>query len=159
VVACLFEGGEHGALAARVAAKVIKAYVEKQRSAKTQVAKAGGTAAGSQQAEVAAVWHEGDAKSPDKMQAGHFTVPTDGKTKPVAAAPGVGTTDKPISSADLETTESHVEMAHPESQPPAETQPTPPEIKPEEQAPPEPKKPAPQPTAAPAAAVVPGRQS
>src|SRR6516162_6374075 len=69
VVACLFEGGEHGALAARVAAKVIKAYVEKQRSAKTQVAKAGGTAPGSQQAEVAAVWHEGDAKSPDKMQA------------------------------------------------------------------------------------------
>ena len=27
VVACLFEGGEHGALAARVAAKVIQAYV------------------------------------------------------------------------------------------------------------------------------------
>ncbi len=31
VVACLFEGGEHGALAAAVATKVIKAYVEKQR--------------------------------------------------------------------------------------------------------------------------------
>ena len=159
VVACLFEGGEHGALAARVAAKVIKAYVEKQRSAKTQVAKAGGTAPGSQQAEVAAVWHEGDAKSPDKMQAGHFTIPADGKTKPLSSAPGIAESDKPIPSTDLETTESHVEMAHPESQPPAETQPTPPEIRPEEQAPPEQKKPAPQPTAAPAAAVIPRRQS
>lgn len=31
VVAVLFEGGEHGALAARLAAQVIKAYVDKQR--------------------------------------------------------------------------------------------------------------------------------
>jgi penicillin-binding protein 2 len=31
VVAVLFEGGEHGALAARVAAQVVRAYVEKQR--------------------------------------------------------------------------------------------------------------------------------
>ena len=64
VVACLFEGGEHGALAARVAAKVIKAYVDKQRSIQTQVANAGGTAPGSKQAEVAAVWHEGDPETP-----------------------------------------------------------------------------------------------
>src|SRR5271166_499532 len=49
----------------------------KKRSSKTQVAKASGTAAAGQQAEVAAVWHEGDPKTPDKMQAGHFTVPTD----------------------------------------------------------------------------------
>ena len=162
VVACLFEGGEHGALAARVAAKVIKAYVEKQRNSKTQVAKASGTAAGSQQAEVAAVWHEGDAKTPDKMQAGHFTVPTDGKTKPVTSAPGVGEADKPIPRADLETTESHVEMAHPETEPPAENQPTAPATTPEQQAPlappPTTKKPAAEPTIAPAAAVVPRRQ-
>jgi len=158
VVACLFEGGEHGALAARVAAKVIKAYVEKQRSSKTQVAKASGTAAGSQQAEVAAVWHEGDAKTPDKMQAGHFTVPTDGKTKPVTSAPGVGEADKPIPRADLETTESHVEMAHPETEPPAENQPTAPATTPEQQAPPAQKKPAVEPTVSPAAAVVPRRQ-
>jgi penicillin-binding protein 2 len=32
VVAVLFEGGEHGKLAARLAAQVIKAYVEKQRT-------------------------------------------------------------------------------------------------------------------------------
>jgi penicillin-binding protein 2 len=162
VVACLFEGGEHGALAARVAAKVIKAYVEKQRNSKTQVAKASGTAAGSQQAEVAAVWHEGDAKTPDKMQAGHFTVPTDGKTKPVTSAPGVGEADKPIPRADLETTESHVEMAHPETEPPAENQPTAPATTPEQQAPPAPppttKKPAAEPTIAPAAAVLPRSQ-
>jgi len=158
VVACLFEGGEHGALAARVAAKVIKAYVEKQRNSKTQVAKASGTAAGSQQAEVAAVWHEGDAKTPDKMQAGHFTVPTDGKTKPVTSAPGVGEADKPIPRADLETTESHVEMAHPETEPPAENQPTAPATTPEQQAPPAQKKPAVEPTVSPAAAVVPRRQ-
>ncbi len=44
VVACLFEGGEHGALAARVAAKVIAAYVEKQRRVQTNVAKANGAA-------------------------------------------------------------------------------------------------------------------
>ncbi len=44
VVACLFEGGEHGALAARVAAKVIAAYVEKQRRIQTDVAKANSAA-------------------------------------------------------------------------------------------------------------------
>src|SRR5215471_7516369 len=52
VVACLFEGGEHGALAAQVATKVIKAYVEKQRTRQTQVAKATGPT--TKQAEVAA---------------------------------------------------------------------------------------------------------
>src|SRR5271166_3226229 len=57
VVACLFEGGEHGALAARVASKVIAAYVEKQRTRQTLVAKAGTQAAGNK-AEVAAVWHQ-----------------------------------------------------------------------------------------------------
>src|SRR5262249_55706904 len=31
VVAVLFEGGEHGKLAARIAAQVVKAYVDKQR--------------------------------------------------------------------------------------------------------------------------------
>ena len=38
VVAVLFEGGEHGKLAARMAAQVIKAYVEKQRRQPTKVA-------------------------------------------------------------------------------------------------------------------------
>ncbi len=159
VVAVLLEEGEHGYFAARAAAQVIKAYVEKQRAIQTQVAKAGGTPSGSKQAEVAAVWHEGDAKSPDKMQAGRFTVTADGKTKPVTAAPGVGAADKPIPHASLEATESHVEMAHPETAPPAEDQPTAPATTPEQQAPaatpPPTKKPAGEPTIAPAAAVVP----
>jgi penicillin-binding protein 2 len=158
VVAVLLEEGEHGYYAARATAQVIKAYVEKERTHQTQVAKAGGAASAPKQAEVAAVWHEGDAKTPDKMQAGRFTVSADGKTKPVSAAPGVGGTDKPIRPADLETTESHVEMAHPEAEPPAESQPTPPATNPELQAPPAGKKPVGKPTIAPPAAVVPRRQ-
>jgi hypothetical protein len=156
VVAVLLEEGEHGYFAARATAQVIKAYVEKQRTRQTQVAKAG-SPSGSKQAEVAAVWHEGDAKTPDKMQAGRFTVSADGKTKPVTAAPGVSEADKAIRPADLETTESHVEMAHPETEPPAESRPTPPATNPELQAPPAAKKPG-KPTITPATTVVPGRQ-
>ncbi len=126
VVACLFEGGEHGALAARVASKVIAAYVAKKRSIQTNVAQANGTPNGKKQAEVAAVWHEGDAKNPDKLQAGHFTVPTDGQTKPVTSAPGVNATnEKPIPAADLEATESHAEMAQPEPTAPTPVEPKP----------------------------------
>ena len=62
VVACLFEGGEHGALAAVVATKVIKAYVEKERTSETLVAKANaGAQSNGPKAEVAAVWHDPDA--------------------------------------------------------------------------------------------------
>ena len=39
IVAVLFEGGEHGKLAARLATQVIKAYVDKQRRQPTKVAK------------------------------------------------------------------------------------------------------------------------
>src|SRR5262252_6240862 len=127
VVACLFEGGEHGALAAQVATKVIKAYVEKQRALKTQVAKA--TTPAGKQAEVAAVWHEGDAKPGDaKLQGGHFTIPVDSKTKPVAAAPGI-TDTQPLPTSTLEATESHTEMANPEAATPAPAQPGEPELK------------------------------
>jgi len=115
VVACLFEGGEHGALAARVAAKVIAAYVAKKRRIETEVAKANG-ASGNKQAEVAAVWHDGDAKSPDKLQAGHFAIDPGREAKPVDAAPGLSAADeKPIPAADLQATESHHEMAQPEA--------------------------------------------
>ncbi len=38
VVAVLFEGGEHGQFAARIAAQVVKAYVDKQRRQPTKVA-------------------------------------------------------------------------------------------------------------------------
>ena len=151
VVAVLLEEGEHGYYAARAAAQVIKAYVEKQRTRETQVAKANG-AAGKQQAEVAAVWHDGDAKQPDKMQAGRFTVSTDGKTKPVTAAPGVEEEDRPKPAAKLEATESHDEMAHPENQIPAPEPPKPPSVQPDEQQ--DQKKPVVKPPVAPAAAAV-----
>ena len=155
VVACLFEGGEHGALAARVAAKVIQAYVEKQRTRQTQVAKA--NQASGKQAEVAAVWHEGDPKSPDKMQAGRFAIPVGEKTKPVTAAPGVTEADKPVPAAALEATESHQEMAHPESNAPSPEPPASAEAQPQEQK--QQKKPPPvDPTADPAATAAPQRQ-
>ena len=122
VVACLFEGGEHGALAAQVATKVIKAYVEKQRNRQTQVAKTTSTAP--KQAEVAAVWHSGNtAPGENKVQGGHFTVPLDSKTQPLAAAPGVSEGDKPLPRSTLEATESHTEMANPETSTPLPVQP------------------------------------
>jgi penicillin-binding protein 2 len=39
IIACLFEGGEHGRLAARVATQVLKAYVEKKRKVQPDFAK------------------------------------------------------------------------------------------------------------------------
>jgi penicillin-binding protein 2 len=162
IVACLFEGGEHGALAARVASKVIKAYVEKQRTRQTQVAQATSSASG-KQAEVAAVWHEGDPKQADKLQAGHYTVDTDGKIKPVSGAPGVENQGEPIRRDTLEATESHVEMAKPEAEP-AEPVTNPPALQSEDQqnppasVTPKPQKKTPAPTAAPAVAIVPSRQ-
>ncbi len=148
VVAVLLEEGEHGYYAARAASQVIKAYVEKQRTRETQVAKA--NAAG-KQAEVAAVWHEGDAKQPDKMQAGRFTVSADDKAKPVTAAPGVEQPGRARPATELEATESHDEMAHPENQIPAPEPPKPPSVQPDEQ--PDQKKP----VAPPAAALPPGQ--
>ncbi|MGC2109299.1 MAG: penicillin-binding protein 2 [Candidatus Korobacteraceae bacterium] len=126
VVAVLLEEGEHGYFAARAASQVIKAYVEKQRRIQTNVAKASAPAQANKQAEVAAVWHEGDPKNPDKLQAGRFNIPTDGVAKPVKAAPGVESADKPLPAATLEATESHSEMAHPEveASPPPEPPPS-----------------------------------
>jgi len=157
-VACLFEGGEHGALAARVAAKVIKAYVDKQRGQKTLVAQGKGP----NQAEVAAVWHEGEGNQPDKLQGGHYKIPVDGKAKPVSAAPGVEqASGSQLSSDDLEATESHQEMARPDNSaadpPQPRTSPlqqTP--VAPENQVPK--KAPPAQPGIAPTAAAVPARQ-
>jgi penicillin-binding protein 2 len=158
VVACLFEGGEHGALAARVASKVIAAYVAKKRNLQTQVAKANG-AEGNKQAEVAAVWHDGDAKNPDKLQAGHFDVPTDTHVKPVDAAPGESAADtKVIPAADLEATESHSEMAQPEPPAPAEPHAGSLTSQPSDQSPAKKNAPASTPAAAPPAVALPARQ-
>jgi len=158
VVAVLLEEGEHGFFAARATAQIIKAYVEKQRNRQTQVAKA--NAAAANQAEVAAVWHEGDAKPGDnKLQGGRFTVPLDAKSKPVTAAPGLSGGVANLPASTLEATESHTEMANPEAETPPPVQPGGPELQ-ESPTPgnppsqPGPKKPADKPAVSPAAAVI-----
>jgi penicillin-binding protein 2 len=70
VVAVLFEGGEHGQFAARIAAQVIRAYVEKQRRIPTKVA---GLKQPSR-VEVAGVWNDPHGQDPDSFQGGRFYV-------------------------------------------------------------------------------------
>ncbi len=101
VVACLFEGGEHGALAARVAAKVIEAYVrEAAHASRRMVAKANG-APETSRPKSPRFGTRANAQNPDKLQAGHFNVPTPmARSKPVAAAPGCRAACKPVRGAD-----------------------------------------------------------
>jgi penicillin-binding protein 2 len=87
VVCVLFEGGEHGQFAARVAAQVVKAYVEKQRRQPTKMAQEAG------KVDVGAIWsapdddHEGEN---DSLKAGHFFLEVPKRTLPLAAAaPGL----------------------------------------------------------------------
>ncbi|HEX4488596.1 MAG TPA: penicillin-binding protein 2 [Terriglobales bacterium] len=85
VVGVLFEGGEHGQFAARLAAQVVKSYVEKQRRTPTKVASA------PRKVEIGAVWsttdHEGQQED---FKAGHFTVDLPKRRLPLAlAAPGL----------------------------------------------------------------------
>ena len=67
--------------------KVIKAYVEKQRTR----ADGGGQGNAKHQTRLKSPpsGMKATPKQPDKLQAGHFNIPTDGTAKPVAAAPGV----------------------------------------------------------------------
>ncbi len=88
VVCVLFQGGEHGRLAARLATQVIKAYVDKQHRTPTKMVekKAGGTV------EIGGLWTSPDSDSKDKerLEGGRFLVNL--PKKPVAlaiAAPGV----------------------------------------------------------------------
>jgi penicillin-binding protein 2 len=86
VVAVLFEGGEHGQFAARIAAQVVKAYVEKQRRQPTKVA------AGNKKVEIGAVWNSAspDGTDQDTLQAGRFLLDVAKPRLPLAAAaPGV----------------------------------------------------------------------
>jgi len=86
VVAVLFEGGEHGQFAARIAAQVVKAYVEKQRRQPTKVAQGG------KQVEIGAVWNSAspDGAEHDTLHGGRFLVDVPKKRLPLAAAaPGV----------------------------------------------------------------------
>jgi penicillin-binding protein 2 len=88
VVCVLFQGGEHGRLAARLATQVIKAYVDKQRRTPTKMVekpKSGGTI------DIGGLWTEPDSDGDkEKLQGGRFVL--DLPKKPLAmaiAAPGM----------------------------------------------------------------------
>jgi penicillin-binding protein 2 len=98
VVAVFFEGGEHGKLAARLAAPVVKAFVDKQR--KTRGNNYAAVDKEGHPIEVSAIWSDGKGEDgvSDRMQAGNFNLgaatksvtPLDGKTLlllPPAAIP------------------------------------------------------------------------
>jgi penicillin-binding protein 2 len=89
VVCTLLEEGEHGYLAARTAALVIKAYVEKERRQPTKVAHSGNG-----KVDVGAVWSDTGARDGDgdgdHLQAGRMLLDVAHKKTPLAvAAPGV----------------------------------------------------------------------
>jgi len=94
IVCVLFEGGEHGKLAARLATQVIKAYVDKQRRQPTKLA------AGSGKVDIGGLWTEPATRQSDTdsdgdhLQGGRFLVDIAGgvarKRAPLAlAAPGM----------------------------------------------------------------------
>src|SRR6476661_3831884 len=86
VVCALFQGGEHGKLAARLATQVIKAYVDKQRRQPTNVATNDG------KAEIGALWTAPETDGGgEKLQGGRFEVNLPKSQAPLAlAAPGLG---------------------------------------------------------------------
>jgi penicillin-binding protein 2 len=87
VVCILVEQGEHGTVAARLVAQVIKAYVEKKRGHETKMARKGSAPSS---VEVAAVWETPGAAAGDSAQlgGGRFRVPVGGRRRPLAAPPG-----------------------------------------------------------------------
>jgi penicillin-binding protein 2 len=85
VVGVLFQGGEHGKLAARIATQVIKAYVDKQRRQPTGLAEkpAGKT-------DIGGIWTSPDEHGGEKLETGHLAVAFPKKPLPLAmAAPGL----------------------------------------------------------------------
>jgi len=88
VVCALLEEGEHGYLAARTVAQVIKAYVEKEHRAPSNLAK------GTGKTEIGGVWNvpdpDGDGNGGDALRAGRLEVDLDKVNAPLAAAaPGI----------------------------------------------------------------------
>ena len=80
VVCALLEEGEHGYLAARTVAQVIKAFVEKQHRQPTKIARE------SPQVEIGAVWNVPDDDTGNGFGAGRFFVDVPKKAPPLAAA-------------------------------------------------------------------------
>jgi penicillin-binding protein 2 len=86
VVCTLLEEGEHGYLAARTAAKVIKAYVDKERRVPEKVA----GARRKRQVEIGAVWTSPEADDTEKLAGGHFFLDVGKRPTALAtAAPGM----------------------------------------------------------------------
>jgi penicillin-binding protein 2 len=88
VVCVLFQGGEHGRLAARLATQVIKAYVDKQRRTPQKMVekpKTGGTV------DIGGLWTEPDSDGDkEKLAGGRFVLDLPKKPLAVAiAAPGM----------------------------------------------------------------------
>jgi penicillin-binding protein 2 len=88
VVCVLFQGGEHGRLAARLATQVIKAYVDKQRRTPQKMAekpKSDGTV------DIGGLWTDPDTDGDkEKLQGGRFVLDLPKKPLAVAvAAPGM----------------------------------------------------------------------
>jgi penicillin-binding protein 2 len=88
VVCVLFQGGEHGKLAARLATQVIKAYVDKQRRTPQKVA---GISNADGKVDVGGLWSEPDSDgNKQNLRVGHFFVDVPKKPLAVAmAAPGM----------------------------------------------------------------------
>ncbi len=78
VVCALLEEGEHGYLAARTAAQVIKAYVEKQRRTPSKMAKSDG------KVEIGALWNAADTDGDEALQGGRFVMEVPEKHAPLA---------------------------------------------------------------------------
>ena len=83
IVCVLFQGGEHGRLAARLATQVLKAYVDKQRRLPNKMVekpKSDG------KVDIGALWTAPD----DKLEGGHFVMHSSKRPLVLAtAAPGM----------------------------------------------------------------------
>jgi penicillin-binding protein 2 len=87
IVCVLFEGGEHGKLAARLATQVIKAYVDKQRRTPTKMA-----GPGTKKVEIGGLWTAPSDDSEDRnhLHGGRFLIDVSRWKLPLAvAAPGM----------------------------------------------------------------------
>ena len=87
VVAVLFEGGEHGQFAARLAAQVIHAWVEKQRKVRNDTNYAAVDKDG-HPVQLSGIWSEGKADDgvSDRMQAGNLEIRSEHPPLPVKPA-------------------------------------------------------------------------
>src|SRR5271157_4031729 len=86
IVCVLFEGGEHGRLAARLATQVLKAYVDKQRRSPNKMVEQE-KQRGDGKVDIGALW---TAPEGDKLEGGRFSIELPKKHLALAAgAPGI----------------------------------------------------------------------